>query len=156
LHIRETDWVASLLGRLVSSTSDSLSRRWSYGCHSQGPRFSSGSAHRPSHDGLRRMWRTNLSQRACRYRQHKPHNGLASSIVPAGHRSADRRKSPSLLFHYVSEPVLGGITPIHRGMAAFVLGRAEPSMPRSREAVRRKAQGFTASARTERSSGVPG
>jgi hypothetical protein len=83
------------------------------------------------------MWRTNLSQRACRYRQHKPHNGLASSIVPAGHRSADRRKSPSLLFHYVSEPVLEArmisITPIHRGMAAFVLGRAEPSMPRSRQ-----------------------
>jgi hypothetical protein len=35
-------------------------------CHSQGPRFSSGSALWPSHDGIRRMQRTNLQRRPCR------------------------------------------------------------------------------------------
>ena len=35
-------------------------------CHSQGPRFSSGSALWPSHDGIRRMRRTNLQRRPCR------------------------------------------------------------------------------------------
>ena len=33
--------------------------------HSQGPRFSSGSALGPSHDGIRRMRRTNLQRRPC-------------------------------------------------------------------------------------------
>ena len=41
--------------------------------HSQGARFSSGSALRPSHDGIRRMRRTNLPRRPCRkiYGRHK-------------------------------------------------------------------------------------
>jgi hypothetical protein len=41
--------------------------------HSQGPRFSSGSALGPSHDGIRRMRRTNLPRRPCRktYGRHK-------------------------------------------------------------------------------------
>ena len=43
-----------------------LLRRSGVGCHSQGPRFSSGSALWPSHDGIRRMRRTNLLTRPCR------------------------------------------------------------------------------------------
>jgi hypothetical protein len=41
--------------------------------HSQGPRFSPGSALGPSHDGIRRMRRTNLRRRPCRktYGRHK-------------------------------------------------------------------------------------
>src|SRR4029434_9586397 len=67
-------------------------------CHSQGPRFSSGSALWPSHDGIRRMRWTNLTIRPCRksYGRYQTRNGLASSIVPAGtsfHRSAEFRFS---------------------------------------------------------------
>src|SRR6266403_473154 len=49
-------------------------------------RRSSGSALWPSHDGIRRMRRTNLLTRPCRktYGRNKDSNGLASSIVPAG------------------------------------------------------------------------
>ena len=43
-----------------------LLRRSGVGCSSQGPRFSSGSALGPSHDGIRRMRRTNLRRRPCR------------------------------------------------------------------------------------------
>ncbi len=55
-------------------------------CHSQGPRFSSGSALWPSHDGIRRMRRTNLWTRPCRktYGRNKDSNGLASSNRPCG------------------------------------------------------------------------
>jgi hypothetical protein len=50
-----------------------LLRRSGVGCSSQGPRFSSGSALGPSHDGIRRMRRTNLPRRPCRktYDRHK-------------------------------------------------------------------------------------
>lgn len=66
----------------------------------------------PSQDGIRRMRRTNLGQRASRqtWRQHKPANGLASSIVPAGHRSADRRNPRFLLVRfYGSEEQSSGV-----------------------------------------------
>src|SRR6266567_8297478 len=52
-------------GGLVSSAFRLL-RRSGVGCDSQGPRFSSGSALWPSHDGIRRMRRTNLLTRPCR------------------------------------------------------------------------------------------
>ena len=52
-------------GGLVSSAFRPL-RRCGVGCHSQGPRFSSGSTLWPSHDGIRRMRRTNLPRRPCR------------------------------------------------------------------------------------------
>jgi hypothetical protein len=59
-------------GGLVSSAFRLL-RRSGVGCHSQDPRFSSGSALWPSHDGIRRMRRTNLPRRPCRktYGRHK-------------------------------------------------------------------------------------
>jgi hypothetical protein len=59
-------------GGLVSSAFRLL-RRSGVGCSSQGPRFSSGSALGPSHDGIRRMRRTNLRRRPCRktYGRHK-------------------------------------------------------------------------------------
>jgi hypothetical protein len=88
-------------GGLVSSTFRLLGRSW-FRCHSQGPRFSSGSALWPSHDGIRRMRWTNLTIRPCRksYGRYQTRNGLASSIVPAGtsfHRSAEFRFSPRVL-----------------------------------------------------------
>src|SRR6266568_5024696 len=58
-------------GGLVSSAFRLL-RRSGVGCHSQDPRFSSGSALWPSHDGIRRMRRTNLPRRPCKtYGRHK-------------------------------------------------------------------------------------
>jgi hypothetical protein len=83
------------------------------------------------------MWRTNLGVRACRktFRQHKPPNGLASSIVPAGHRSADRRNPRFLLFpFYGSELVLRSsmisVTRVRlRHGHSCLLGRAERSRP---------------------------
>src|SRR6266516_2560672 len=71
---RSTLACSSLLyrGGLVSSAFRLL-RRSGVGCHSQDPRFSSGSALWPSHDGIRRMRRTNLPRRPCRktYGRHK-------------------------------------------------------------------------------------
>ena len=64
----------SLSGRVgVKRFQTAPSRRSDVGCHSQGPRFSSGSALGPSHDGIRRMRRTNLPTRPCRktYGRHK-------------------------------------------------------------------------------------
>src|SRR5258708_22904590 len=57
----------------VNRVETATSRRSDVGCHSQGPRFSSGSALGPSHDGIRRMRRTNLPTRPCRktYGMHK-------------------------------------------------------------------------------------
>jgi hypothetical protein len=91
----------------------------------------------PSQDGIRRMRRTNLGQRASRqtWRQHKPANGLASSIVPAGHRSADRRNPRFLLVRFygsevvVRSSMLRIIRVCLRHGLRFLLGRAEPSMP---------------------------
>ena|SRR6266487_4499538 len=74
LHL--TVWLAVRVllyrGGLVSSAFRLL-RRSGVGCHSQDPRFSSGSALWPSHDGIRRMRRTNLPRRPCRktYGRHK-------------------------------------------------------------------------------------
>ena len=91
----------SLSGRVgVKRFQTAPSRRSDVGCHSQGPRFSSGSALGPSHDGIRRMRRTNLPTRPCRktYGRHKeletdsPH---PSSL--RGHRSTGRRNSGFLL-----------------------------------------------------------
>jgi hypothetical protein len=96
-----SEFESSLSGGLVSSTFRLLRRCW-FRCHSQGPRFSSGSALWPSHDGIRRMRWTNLTIRPCRksYGRYQTRNGLASSIVPAGtsfHRSAEFRFSPRVL-----------------------------------------------------------
>src|ERR1700704_5279303 len=59
-------------GGLMSSAFRLL-RRSDVGCSPQGARFSSGSALGPSHDGIRRMRRTNLPTRPCRktYGRHK-------------------------------------------------------------------------------------
>src|SRR5436190_4151446 len=58
-------WSLLYRGGLGQALSDWLRRSW-FRCHSQGPRFSSGSALWPSHDGIRRMRRTNLPRRPCR------------------------------------------------------------------------------------------
>jgi hypothetical protein len=68
--------------------------------HLQGPRFSSGSALWPSHDGIRRMRWTNLTIRPCRksYGRHK--DSKRTRLHPSslrGHRSTDRRNSRFLL-----------------------------------------------------------
>ena len=52
-------------GGLVSSAFRLLRRSY-VRYHPQSPRFSSGSALGPSHDGIRRMRRTNLQRRPCR------------------------------------------------------------------------------------------
>jgi hypothetical protein len=55
---------------------------------SQGPRFSSGSALGPSHDGIRRMRRTNLPTRPCRsqcrYRRQSRYQGQHELRTLAG------------------------------------------------------------------------
>jgi hypothetical protein len=81
------------MGGLVSSAFRVL-RRSDVGCHSQGPRFSSGSALGPSHDGIRRMRRTNLQRRPCRktYGGHQDSKRTRLIHRPAGtslHRSAE-------------------------------------------------------------------
>jgi hypothetical protein len=93
----------SLSGRVgVKRFQTAPSRRSDVGCHSQGPRFSSGSALGPSHDGIRRMRRTNLPTRPCRktYGRQRTRNGLASSIVPAGTSLHRRRNSGFLLLYF--------------------------------------------------------
>ncbi len=73
-HSRCGSSTPSLSGRVgVKRFQTAPSRRSDVGCHSQGPRFSSGSALGPSHDGIRRMRRTNLPTRPCRktYGRHK-------------------------------------------------------------------------------------
>jgi hypothetical protein len=64
--IRPPEMSASLSGRVgVKRFSDcSVDPVWDV--HSQGARFSSGSALGPSHDGITRMRRTNLRRRPCR------------------------------------------------------------------------------------------
>jgi hypothetical protein len=67
--------------------------------HSQGPCFSSGSALGPSHDGIRRMRRTNLQRRPCRktYGSHKDSKRTRLIHRPCGtsrHRSAEFAFSP--------------------------------------------------------------
>ena len=90
-------WLASLLGRSVSSTSDVLRSIGVCGCRSQGPRFSSGWALLALPGWNQEDAADQSGQRASRqtWRQHKPANGLASSIVPAGHRSLSRYRQSS-------------------------------------------------------------
>src|SRR3979411_3364016 len=54
--------------------------------HSQGARFSSGSALGPSHDGIRRMRRTNLPTRPCRktYGRHRDSKRNRPIHMPLG------------------------------------------------------------------------
>jgi len=72
-------------GGFVSSAFRLL-RRSDVGSHSQGPRFSSGSALGPSHDGIRRMRRTNLQRRPCHktYGRHQDSKRTRLIHRPAG------------------------------------------------------------------------
>ena len=103
-------------------------------------------------------------QRASRqtWRQHKPANGLASSIVPAGHRSADRRNPRFLLVRFygsevvVRSSMLRIIRVCLRHGCAFCSVALSRQCPVAAKRCARKAQGLTAQVRTEHdASGVP-
>jgi hypothetical protein len=133
------------------------------GCRSQGPRFSSGSALLALPGWNQEDAADQSGQRASRqtWRQHKPANGLASSIVPAGHRSADRRNPRFLLVRFygsevvVRSSMLRIIRVCLRHGCAFCSVALSRQCPVAAKRCARKAQGLTAQVRTEQSSGVP-
>ena len=150
-------------GVRVSSTSDVLRSIGVCGCRSQGPRFSSGSALLALPGWNQEDAADQSGQRASRqtWRQHKPANGLASSIVPAGHRSADRRNPRFLLVRFhgsevvVRSSMLRIIRVCLRHGCAFCSVALSRQCPVAAKRCARKAQGLTAQVRTEQSSGVP-
>jgi hypothetical protein len=121
-----------------------LLHRSDVGCHSQGPRFSSGSALGPSHDGIRRMRRTNLQRRPCRktYGRHK--DSKRTRLI---HRPCGDIAPPVGGIHIFSCRILLFTTrcEIHerhkcalRHGRSCLLGRAERSSPK---AAQRRAAG---------------
>ena len=132
-----TNMSASLSGRVGVKHFQTAPSIWCR-CHSQGPRFSSGSALWPSHDGIRRMRRTNLQRRPCRktYGRHQDSKRVASSIVLRGHRSTGRRNSGFLHVFYCAQLAVRygmmSVTNVHwRHGRSCLLGRAERSSPKA-------------------------
>ena len=124
-----------------------------------GPRFSSGSALGPSHDGIRRMRRTNLQRRPCHktYGRHQDSKRTRLIHRPAGtslHRSAEFTFSPLVFLLCTTR------CEIHErhctdGRGALVCSVALSGQAPKPHSGAPQARGLTANAPTEQSSVLP-
>src|SRR5205823_6535712 len=91
-------------GGLVSSAFRLLRRSW-FDVARRDPRFSSGSALWPSHDGIRRMRRTNLTIRPCRktYGRHQDSKRTRLIHRPCGDIAPPGRRNSVFSYRYCAQ-----------------------------------------------------
>ena len=124
-----------------------------------GPRFSSGSALGPSHDGIRRMRRTNLQRRPCRktYGRHQDSKRTRPIHRPAG--TSLRRSAEFTFLLFLLCITRCEIHERHKwctdGTGALVCSVALSGQAPKPHSGAPQTRGLTANARTEQTSVLP-